>query len=1102
MRSLVISTPSVVSSQVRNWVTSVLPMLPYPTRVSFRTTSRSQGSPFFVKPIPLDSSNCASCRTGRCATTFQLPPLYDLSARVNTLEVILAPLMRATRHAGGDDIPVPDGSYRIIGSRAEALSWIRRRQKTHILAIDIEGDQNPDLVHPSLHKVLCLGIHDGNETVILPEKLFLEPWPELADALEAAITVAHNGKFDAAVLGWVLRGENKPLVITHDTMLAHYALWPAGGNDDEHADTSSTAFAYHGLKILGVLYSGCTPWALRKDQYENMRGVPLHELYVYNAKDVQHTHLLLQIFRDQFKLRPKQLRAYLDVLMPASNHLTWQEQSGVCVDVPYVETELIPSMTEEVNTATVKLVKIVDDILPGHAWPLIAPAKRLPGEGPKEARRFNPGSADQVRIVLESQGVELPVDRKSLTGKGSTSKRTLDLLMREERKGDPFLTGLLARRKTEKLLGTYARPLATRSHLEHPYEGLRLFPGFHLHKTLTGRLASSGPNIQNQPKTAAIRRAYVASGPGRVVLQVDFSQAELRVMAVLGRDPFLSAIFRNPELDVFDGMMPGIFADVDFEKNPEKYSELRRPLKACVPLDTMILTRRGWLKHDEVRVGDETPGLTTSGRTEWTRINAIHHPGKQKVYRLGHSRWSFLCTSDHRWAVGKRDGRSDHYGEPVMMEAKDITRDSVVYVAGELADDNTAFLTDDEVRILAWIQSDGHLRVTDSTGGPAQGRDGTKRQVNASIQQAKPQHVKEIKELLKGIPHGVGVRSGANYETAYDFRISSPWMRDLLTRAGLLDGGIENFILRLPATQRHIWLDTFWKAEGHMNGKARCITQKRGEKADAVALAGYLCGYRVSVTAHTKGSDIVRILLSHVTDVGTNTMTMTEHSEEEVWCVTTENGNWTARQGDVTANTGNCIYGLAFARGAKDIAEDLDMPTEYAQGIIDSFLGNALGVTAWRQDVLAHISHGVPLTSRFGRYFLHQPINEKNRDDINRSALSFQPQSSASDTCLLAAVDLGKHIRSKGLDWDMSALIHDAIILDVPQDQVRDAIRITGDFMVASAAKWFPEVPFAVDGTWGWSWADLDDKKLQKKLNALSDREAGAVRREDLMEAT
>lgn len=775
-RSLVISTPSVTPSQVRHWVTSVLPMLPFPTRVSFRTTSRSQGSPFFVNPLPSPSSTCKSCRSGRCDTTFQLPPLWDLSARVNTREVILANLARATRHAGGDDIPEPDGSYRIIRTRGEAIAWIRRRQKNAIIALDIEGDANPDLVHPSLHNVLCLGLHDGAETVILPEELFTTLWPELADALEAATTVAHNGKFDASVLGWVLRGTNDPVILTHDTMLAHYALWPAGGDDDEHADSSSTAFAYHGLKLLGVLYTGCAPWALSRDQYENMRGVDLHELYVYNAKDVQHTYLLLQIFRDQFAQRPKQLRAYMDVLMPASNHLTWQEQSGVCVDVPYVEAELIPGMTEKVNESTVELVQIVDKLLPGHAWPLITPAKRLPGETSKEARRFNPGSADQVRIVLESQGVVLPIDRKAKTKKGSTSKRTLDLLMRSELKGDPFLTGLLARRKTEKLLGTYARPLATRSHTEHPFTGLRLFPGFHLHKTLTGRLASSGPNIQNQPKSADIRRAYIASGPGRVVFQVDYSQAELRVMAVLGKDPFLSAIFKNPDLDVFDGMMPGIFTDIDFEANPEKYSELRRPLKAC-------------------------------------------------------------------------------------------------------------------------------------------------------------------------------------------------------------------------------------------------------------------------------------------------------------------------------------IYGLAFARGAKDIAEDLGMEVAHTQSIIDGFLESARGVTAWRQEVLDHIRHEVPLVSRFGRYFLHQPITEKNREDINRSALSFQPQSSASDSCLLAAVELGRFIRKNKLDWDMSALIHDAIIVDVPQDQVLEAMKVTGDFMVASAAKWFPEVPFAVDGTWGWSWADLDDKKLQKQLRDLTPQQAARVERGSLVTA-
>lgn len=774
MQHLVISAPSVMPSQVRSWVSSVLPTLPFPTKVTFRTILRSPGSPLFVRPTPSETSTCTGCRSGRCATVFQLPPVWELTARANTLEVIYAVLSRAVRHAAGADIPLPTGEYRVLNTREEAISWLTARKDSRIIALDIEGDADPSTVHPSLHNVLCLGLHDGFETVILPEHLFGPLWEELADLIEQCTTVAHNGKFDSTVLGWVLRHRNAPLKLTHDTMLGHYALWPAGADDDEHADSGATAtsFAYHGLKLLGSLYNGCPSWALTKAQYEDMRSVPLDELYLYNAKDVQHTYLLMQQERDQFLRNPRQLHAYMNVLMPADHHLAWQEGTGVCVDVPYVESELIPGMTEDVEQHTRSLIKQADKILPGHPWPLVAPAKRLPGEGPKEARRFNPGSADQVRVILESQGVELPVDRTSKTGKGSTSKRTLELLMRFDRPGDPFLTELLERRAVEKLLGTYAKPLATRSHTRHPFTGLRLFPGFHLHKTLTGRLASSGPNIQNQPKSAAIRRSYIPSGPGRVVFQVDYSQAELRVMAVLGKDRFLSSIFRNPELDVFDGMMPGIFADVDFEKNPEKYGELRRPLKAC-------------------------------------------------------------------------------------------------------------------------------------------------------------------------------------------------------------------------------------------------------------------------------------------------------------------------------------IYGLAFARGARDIAEDLGMDTEYAQGIIDGFLANATGVTAWRQDVLRHIEYGQPLVSRLGRYFLHPPRSEKNRDDINRSALSFLPQSSASDCCLLAAVELGKHIRDNGLDWDMSALIHDAIIVDVPQEQVREAIAVTSELMVASAAKWFPEIPFAVDGTWGWSWADLDDKKLQKKLRGLSDSDAASVTREE-----
>jgi DNA polymerase-1 len=729
-------------------------------KITYRNTSASPGSPLSVELKNSVRSSSRSSGNGNSGISFQLPPIWDLEKRANAEEVFLAVLSRAARAAHGRDIDPGDGSYRLIENRPEAEEWVRSRIGRAVIAIDIEGDKNPDKVHPSLHTILCLGLCDGRETVIFPEELFSSLWEEMGRLLEEATCVAHHGKFDATVLGWRLRGRNEPIQLAHDTMLAHYALWPAGGDDADHENSRVAARAYHGLKLLGDLYLGCGEWSLSTAEYHDMRSVSLPDLYTYNAKDVQRTHLLMKIFRDQFSRNPDAVRTYMNILMPASNHLAWQEGTGVCVDVDYVRAELVPDMTEEVNRLTVDMIKQVNELLPDHPWTMVARAKRLPGEGSEQARRFNPGSADQVRVVLASQGIVLPVDRTSKTGKGSTSQRTLNMLLREKMKGNPFLTTLLRRRATEKLLTTYARPLAERAHTEHPFSGLRVFPHFHLHKTLSGRLASSGPNIQNQPKSKAIKRAYVPSGPERCVCQADYGQAELRVMAVLGKDDYLRSFFKRSsefnknlkpgekKMDLFNDMMPSVFPNVDFLAHPEKKEELRRPLKATV-------------------------------------------------------------------------------------------------------------------------------------------------------------------------------------------------------------------------------------------------------------------------------------------------------------------------------------YGVSYALGAHSLAEDLDVPLEYAQKLIDDFLATVPGVTAWRQDVIDQVLHNTPLVTRFGRHLLHEMITDKNREDIIRRALSFLPQSSASDCCLLAAIELGKFIRKEGLDWDITALIHDAIYLDVPEDEARDAVRITGEFMTASASEWFPEVPFDVDGSYGRSWAEI-----------------------------
>jgi len=81
----------------------------------------------------------------------------------------------------------------------------------------------------------------------------------------------------------------------------------------------------------------------------------------------------------------------------------------------------------------------------------------------------------------------------------------------------------------------------------------------------------------------------------------------------------------------------------------------------CVDLETRILTKRGWLGHDEVRIGDETLGYNLEGEgSEWTRISDIHHyPQADMVTILGDRGWTARCTPGHRWILVGDYGKAE-----------------------------------------------------------------------------------------------------------------------------------------------------------------------------------------------------------------------------------------------------------------------------------------------------------------------------------------------------------------------------------------------------------------------------------------------------------
>ena len=236
--------------------------------------------------------------------------------------------------------------------------------------------------------------------------------------------------------------------------------------------------------------------------------------------------------------------------------------------------------------------------------------------------------------------------------------------------------------------------------------------------------------------------------------------------------------------------------------------------------------------------------------------------------------------------------------------------------------------------------------------------------------------------------------------------------------------GVEEFVLSLSTRQREMFVDVFCHAEGNRRGDTWNVVQKDGSKLHGFILAAQLCGYRPSVTLHENGKDCYNVLLSSKQDVGTNTAKMVPTEVAPVWCVTTDLGSWTMRQGRNVAVTGN----TSFGRGAKAIAVSLGISIEEAQSLMDAYVRPGSAFAEWRNEIDARAISSDPqagrLENKFGRKFQAELVTHKNKFNIIRSALSFMSQSTANDICLTAALEVHKKLPDNAR---IMGTIHDAI---------------------------------------------------------------------------
>lgn len=182
-------------------------------------------------------------------------------------------------------------------------------------------------------------------------------------------------------------------------------------------------------------------------------------------------------------------------------------------------------------------------------------------------REFNINSPKQLGTVL-FEDLHLPHGKKTKTG-WSTNADVLEKLQYEA----PIVADVLSFRQLSKLKSTYADGL-----LKAISPDGRVRTRFQMTVTATGRLSSTEPNLQNIPTRtelgSEIRRLFTAE-PGNVLVDADYSQIELRILANIAGDEAMCEAFRSGE------DFHTLTAAKVFHTEPDAVtSELRRRAKA------------------------------------------------------------------------------------------------------------------------------------------------------------------------------------------------------------------------------------------------------------------------------------------------------------------------------------------------------------------------------------------------------------------------------------------------------------------------------------------------------------------------------------------
>lgn len=340
-------------------------------------------------------------------------------------------------------------------------------------------------------------------------------------------------------------------------------------------------------------------------KHRGWENIPLKKLSRYCCLDSDLTFRAV-IFMERLVVRDGTYQLFRNMFMMQTRVIAESEQMGILIDRPYLN-EIIKSQAKKIEINRKKILKH-KRVRVYQKWRIRTKIKMLISQMNKEIADirkkgkpnserliknreekisryisgellskkervgdFNPNSPDQMVSILftSPKGFLYDIvkytkdDHKQDTDRPSTDEEAMLVLKKKDKSG--FIQQVLDQREMTKLHSTYMVGVEYRLTQEDVLNASFLIMG-----TVTGRLSSKAPNLQNIPRTitsSLIKKMYICP-PGHLLLEVDYGQAELRVAAEMSGDKALIEIFKK-------GYNVHVATGAKINKKFDQYNEIK-----------------------------------------------------------------------------------------------------------------------------------------------------------------------------------------------------------------------------------------------------------------------------------------------------------------------------------------------------------------------------------------------------------------------------------------------------------------------------------------------------------------------------------------------